>query len=830
MEGRYANIIIDISHEKVDRTFQYIVPEELAGRVKLGSFVSVPFGAGNHLRKGYCVGLTDKAEYAPEKLKAIAGVEEKGVRAQDRYIRLAAWMKEQYGSTMITALKTVLPVKQKVKNAEKRSCRLLLSKEEAGRLLEECARKHYTGKARLLQELLQAGELPMPLVTGKLHISSQTVKALEGQGAIEVSSQRGYRNPVKITAGPSDARMENYGKEKTLSEEQQGAAEAILADFDGGRKATCLIHGITGSGKTEVYLALIEGIVKRGKQAIVLIPEIALTYQTVLRFYMRFGSRVSVMNSTLSAGEKYDQWERAKKGEIDVIIGPRSALFTPFPNLGLIIIDEEHENTYKSETMPKYHARETAEEIASMEDALVVLGSATPSLEAYYRAKKGRYRLYELTRRQAGGELPEVYIVDLREELREGNRSMFSRKLRGLLEDRLRKREQSILFLNRRGYAGFISCRACGHVMKCPHCDVSLSEHKNGKLVCHYCGYEQPTVKNCPSCGSKYILGFRAGTQQIEEAVGREFPGARVLRMDADTTRTKDSYEEILNAFANGEADILVGTQMIVKGHDFPNVTLVGILAADLSLHVGDYRAGERTFQLLTQAAGRAGRGGRHGEVVIQTYDPEHYSIVYAAKQDYKGFYEEEILYREMLAYPPAAHMLAVLVASAEEETGRKLAEEIGALVRGFAEQENAMQQAEKESTVRWEEKETALLRTEKETAMRREEKESAAQRTEKGYTALQAGKGGLDLAAETGGQVPERAIPGGHMHVIGPAPASVGRINDIYRFMLYVKHEDYGKLVEVKNRTEQFWEEKEARKEIRKESIQFDFDPVRAY
>ena len=322
-------------------------------------------------------------------------------------------------------------------------------------------------------------------------------------------------------------------------------------------------------------------------------------------------------------------------------------------------------------------------------------------------------------------------------------------------------------------------------MMKCPHCDVSLSEHKNGKLVCHYCGYEQPTVKNCPSCGSKYILGFRAGTQQIEEAIGREFPGARVLRMDADTTRTKDSYEEILNAFANGEADILVGTQMIVKGHDFPNVTLVGILAADLSLHVGDYRAGERTFQLLTQAAGRAGRGGRHGEVVIQTYDPEHYSIVYAAKQDYKGFYEEEILYREMLAYPPAAHMLAVLVASAGEETGRKLAEEIGALVRGFAEQENA---------------------------------------------ALQAGKGGLDLAAETGGQVPERAIPGGHMHVIGPAPASVGRINDIYRFMLYVKHEDYGKLVEVKNRTEQFWEEKEARKEIRKESIQFDFDPVRAY
>ncbi len=685
MEGKYANIIIDISHEKVDRTFQYLIPGSLAGRVKPGSCVSVPFGAGNHLRKGYCIGITDRAEYAPEKLKEIAALEEKSVQAQDRYIRLAAWMKEQYGSTMITALKTVLPVKQKVKNLEKRNCRLLLTHEEAGKLLEECTRKHYVGKARLLRELMQVYELPVSLITGKLHISPQTVKTMEKQGIIGVDSESGYRNPVKLSADASDARMERYGKRKILSDEQYEAAAAILADFDKGKRQTCLIHGITGSGKTEVYLALIEEMVKRGRQAIVLIPEIALTYQTLLRFYVRFGDRVSVMNSTLSAGEKYDQWERAKKGEIDIIIGPRSALFTPFPSLGLIIIDEEHENTYKSETMPKYHARETAEKIASMEDALVVLGSATPSLEAYYRAQTGKYKLYELKKRQAGGELPAVYTVDLRKELKEGNRSIFSRKLYSLIEDRFRKKEQSILFLNRRGYAGFVSCRACGHVMKCPHCDVSLSEHKNGKLVCHYCGYEQPSVKVCPSCGSRYILGFKAGTQQIEEVIGREFPEARVLRMDADTTRTRDSYEEILSAFANGEADILVGTQMIVKGHDFPNVTLVGILAADLSLHVNDYRAGERTFQLLTQAAGRAGRSGRAGEVVIQTYDPEHYSIVHAARQDYKGFYEEEILYREMLAYPPAAHMLAVLVVSPAEESGRRLAEEIGGLVQRMA-------------------------------------------------------------------------------------------------------------------------------------------------
>ena len=754
MEGKYANIIIDISHEKVDRIFQYVIPTELQGKVRAGTCVSVPFGAGNHVRKGYCVGITDRAEYAPEKLKAIGGVEEKRLPAESRYIELAAWMKEQYGSTMITALKTVLPVKQKIKKLETRNCRLLLPADEAERLLESCEQKKQTGKARLLRELMQVYELPMALITGKLHISSQTVKNMEKQGVIEIVTESHYRNPVKISEDSKDARMETYGRRKILSDEQYQVAADILQHFDAGDRKTCLLHGITGSGKTEVYLALIEEIVRRGRQAIVLIPEIALTYQTVLRFYMCFGERVSVMNSTLSAGEKFDQCERAKNGEIDVIIGPRSALFTPFPNLGLIIIDEEHENTYKSESMPKYHARETAQQIASMQDAMVLLGSATPSLEAYYRAKNGEYRLYELNQRQAGGELPTVYTVDLREELKEGNRSIFSRKLQELIAQRLDRKEQSILFINRRGYAGFVSCRSCGHVMKCPHCDVSLSEHKNGKLVCHYCGYEQPAVKNCPSCGSKYILGFRAGTQQIEEQIYKEFPGAKVLRMDADTTRTKDSYEEILSAFANGEADILVGTQMIVKGHDFPNVTLVGILAADMSLHVNDYRAGERTFQLLTQAAGRAGRSGRAGEVVIQTYDPEHYSIVHSAKQDYKSFYEEEILYREMLLYPPVAHMLAVLVAAPEEEDARRLAQDIGQLARAQGQD---------------------------------------------GY-------------------------------VIGPAPASVGKINDIYRFMLYVKHADYERLVEIKDSIELFLDKKAESRELKKETVQFDFNPMSAY
>ncbi len=428
---------------------------------------------------------------------------------------------------------------------------------------------------------------------------------------------------------------------------------------------------------------MIDEVISRGRQAIVLIPEIALTYQTLMRFYRHFGERVSVMNSTLSPGEKYDQAKRAAEGDIDIIIGPRSALFTPFPNVGLIIIDEEHETSYKSETMPKYHARETAIELAKLVPggASVVLGSATPSLEAYYRAKNGEYKLFELNRRLTGGTLPEVEIADLREELRSGNRSIFSRSLQEKMQETLDTGHQAMLFINRRGLAGFVSCRSCGYVFKCPHCDVSMSEHRGGMLVCHYCGYTQPISRTCPECGSRYVSAFRAGTQQIEKEVNKIFPKARVLRMDADTTRTKGSYEKILSAFASEEADVLVGTQMIVKGHDFPNVTLVGILAADMSLNAGDYRVGERTFQLLTQAAGRAGRGTHPGNVVIQTYQPDNYAIISAAEQDYKAFYEEEISYRSLLRYPPAAHMLAIQIWAKDESFGKEKANQLRAYI-----------------------------------------------------------------------------------------------------------------------------------------------------
>ena len=412
-----------------------------------------------------------------------------------------------------------------------------------------------------------------------------------------------------------------------------------------------------------------------------LIPEISLTYQTLMRFYRHFGDRVSVMNSTLSESEKSDQFERARRGEIDVIIGPRSALFTPFPRIGAIIMDEEHESSYKNESMPKYHTREVAEKIASMQNGVVVLGSATPSLESYYQAKEGKYRLYELSRRLTGGTLPSVEIKDLREELRAGNHSILSRRLSELVSDRLAKGQQTMLFLNRRGFSGFVSCRSCGFVPKCPHCSVSLSLHRGGRLLCHYCGYEEPMPDKCPECGSPYISGFHAGTEQAESFLSRQFPKARILRMDADTTRTKGSYEKILSSFANEEADILIGTQMIVKGHDFPNVTLVGILLADQSLNASDYRSAERTFQLLTQAAGRAGRGKYPGDVVIQTYEPEHYSIVHAAHQNYEEFYREEMVYRKLLRYPPAEHLLAIQIISRSEEHASLFAHKTRALL-----------------------------------------------------------------------------------------------------------------------------------------------------
>lgn len=661
--AEYASVIIDISHEQLDRMFQYRIPAVLEEKIKIGMPVLVPFGNGNRMRKAYVVELSDKAQWEEEKIKEIIGVAEKELAVEDQLVELAAWIKEQYGSTMIQALKTVMPVKEKVKTRESRYYQIGDEKIFLEALKEAKRKKNYQARARFLELLLEQGRISDEGLQQN-QISLSTIKPLVEKGIVVVDSGIDYRLPSLVANNNTSNDLERV----VLNEEQQAIVCDLIQKMREERHATALIHGITGSGKTEVYMELIAHVIKQKKQAIVLIPEIALTYQTVMRFYKRFGNRVSLVNSRLSAGEKFDQFQRAKKGLIDVMIGPRSALFTPFQNLGLIIIDEEHENAYKSETMPRYHARETAIKRGELSGAMVVLGSATPSMEAYYKAKKGDYFLYQLTKRAVtNSNLANVHVVDLREEMRLGNKTIFSALLQEKIEQCLEKKEQILLFLNRRGYAGFVSCRSCGEPVHCPHCDVSLTMHNNGTLMCHYCGYTIPIPKQCPSCSSPYIAGFGLGTQKVQAMVEKRFPGVRTLRMDMDTTSGKDGHQEILSAFAKGEADILIGTQMIVKGHDFPNVTLVGILAADMSLHAGTYRASEQTFQLLTQAAGRAGRGEKSGDVIIQTYSPEHYSIQCASEQNYEKFYNKEILFRKMLRYPPVGFMMAVLVTSTEE-------------------------------------------------------------------------------------------------------------------------------------------------------------------
>ena len=674
IQMKYANIIVNISNENLDRTFQYIIPSPLQSVVEIGSLVRIPFGKSNRIIEGYVIDIVNTPEFDKDKLKEVIDVIVDSKVTESRLIKIAAFIRENYGSTMINALKIVLPVKKKIKEKQEKSIILNISEEEAKEKLVLFTKKHQNARVRLLTELIKEKVLDYSLVTSKLNISKATITYLTEQEIIKTESKRIYRN----------AAIGEMSANKTiLNEHQQIIADDIIKDIRNLTPKKYLIRGITGSGKTEIYMEVIDEVIRQGRQAIVLIPEIALTYQTVMRFYKRYGDRVSTLHSKLSQGEKYDQFERAKNHEIDVMIGPRSALFVPFDNIGVIVIDEEHEGSYKSEKMPRYHAREVAIELARLHNAALVLGSATPSVNAYYEAKKGEYKLYELNKRAKEAKLANVKIVDLREELKSGNKTMFSRSLREKMEERLLKGEQIMLFLNRRGYNGSVSCRACGEVIKCPHCDVSLSEHKReNKLVCHYCGYSTGIVNQCPSCGSTMVDGFRIGTEKVEEKIKEMFPMANVLRMDGDTTKNKDSYNNILSAFANKEADILIGTQMIVKGHDFPYVTLVGIMLADLSLNVNDYRASERTFQLITQAAGRAGRGEIPGDVVIQTYCPDEFSIVAASHQDYKEFYDEEISYRKMLMYPPYGQMMLIMLESDDYDSVLKYSEYLAGKIK----------------------------------------------------------------------------------------------------------------------------------------------------
>ena len=719
----YIDVIVDISVSRLDRIFQYRVPEVLETQIIVGRQVLVPFGKGNRQVKGFIVGAGHEAAYDESKMKDVLAVDDGAPAAQGQLIALAEWIRQHYGSTMVQSLKTVLPVRRHVR--EVRHVEYVLADRTAAEELLRKSRQNKRDKARvrLLEALLRDGRLPKETVTGILQISPATLKAVIKSGAMREESSQIYRNPVRQRLGS--------WKETILNDEQKRAVEEIWQQGMTCRtnwtreNAVHLLHGVTGSGKTEVYMALMERVLDEGRQVIVLIPEISLTLQTVSRFYERFGSCVAIMNSRLSEGERYDQYMRAMRGDASIMIGPRSALFTPFDRLGMIIIDEEHEAAYKSETAPRYHARETAIARAEMAGTMVVLGSATPSVISYTRALEGQYSLHRLTHRaREGSLLPEVQIVDLREEFRMRNRGILSRPLREAMAACLDRGEQMMLFINRRGYAGFVSCRSCGYVMTCGHCDVSLTVHHNGILKCHYCGYEARMPERCPSCGSPYIAGFGVGTQKVETFVKSEFPQARVLRMDKDTTSGRDDMGKILQTFAEGGADILIGTQMIVKGHDFSNVTLVGVLAADLSMFSGDYLSAERTFQLLTQAAGRAGRGSRPGKVIIQTYQPDHYCVAAAAAQDYEGFYRQEIQFRRMMRYPPAAQMQLLLAEGADD--GRT----------------------------------EAAVRKLKEMA------EAADFKT---------------------------------VEMIGPSKATVFRARDMYRYVLYMKHEDEKELIRIR-------------------------------
>lgn len=655
----FADVIVDITLEKLNHTFQYIVPHTME-KISIGDRVVVPFSRREI--EGIVISLSKEPKVAKEKLKEI--IKKSSEEPEDKkLIQLAAWMSDYFGATLNQTLKTVFPSKHNITPYEKKLIKINEDEEfvKAYKKKLMLRKNHSIGKERLINELLKEKKLQWDIVVNNLHVQSSTIRELEKIKILQVERYRTYRNPV--------GNEENLEVKPKLNEEQKEAVDTILnkdygSDSIEKKKKPYLLFGITGSGKTEVYLEVIEENLKRGKDAIVLIPEISLTYQTVKRFFKRFGDKVSFIHSRMSQNEKWDQIERAKRGDVKIIIGPRSAIFTPFKNLGLIIVDEEHETSYKSSNAPRYHAVDVAIKRGELSNATVILGTATPSVETFFNAKNGTYHLLTLTKRALSRTLPEVSITDLRDELKRGNRSIFGKELFYSIKGCLKRNEQCMLFLNRRGIMGTVLCRSCGHVIKCDHCDVPMTLHYDKLLHCHYCASTKNNPTSCEDCHSTLIGTMRAGTEYVEKEVKKIFPEAKILRMDRDTVTKKGDYEKILSAFHNREADILIGTQMIVKGHDFSNVTLMGILAADLSLNVSNFRASERTFDLLVQAAGRSGRGEKKGKVIIQTYNPTNYAILNAAKQDYISFYNEEIKYRRMLNYPPFGHLLKILFES----------------------------------------------------------------------------------------------------------------------------------------------------------------------
>lgn len=665
---QYCDVIVDLSQEAVDRLFTYAVPEKMT--VGVGWQVEVPFGS--RTLEGFVIALKDDCPLEAKRIKSVRRAVRDYPVILPELIELAKWMHGRYLCNLVDALRLMVPAQMRGDRVREKTRRMAhLNWSETQVNVFRNANPRATAQIQLLEKLLE-GDCPAAA------LSASALKSLLGKGAVCVDSEEVRRKPSLLAD-------ESRARDPVLMPSQQRAVDEIVSALDacGGR---FLLNGVTGSGKTEVYIHVIRRALETDKGAIVLVPEIALTPQMVSWLHARFGGDAAVLHSRLSAGERYDEWKRIRMGVARVVIGARSAVFAPVKNLGAIIIDEEHEHTYQSDKRPRYDAREIAWKRMNDARGVLILGSATPSISSYMRAmpsvkSENRLTLIELRERVMGRPMPKVELVDMRSEFEKGNHSVFSAPLAEALRECLEVGKQAVLFINRRGHSSFVSCRACGYVVKCDQCDVSMTYHQSDNLLkCHYCGNMMSPPARCPKCQSKYIKYFGAGTQKIEEEVQRVFPDARTVRVDVDTTREKDAHEKLLNRFSSGAANVMIGTQMIAKGLDFPKVTLVGVVAADMTLNLPDYRSAERTFQLITQVAGRAGRADDPGRVIVQTYDPEHYAIKMAADQDYRAFYMRESLYRRKSLYPPFTVIARIVFSAREESSAQKEAERVEAL------------------------------------------------------------------------------------------------------------------------------------------------------
>ena len=663
----YAEVIINSEALEIDRPFTYKVPEEFNNEIKIGQLVKVHFGKGNKTSEGFILNLKND-DNIKFKTKNIAAILVKDPVIDEDDINLIEFLREKTLCKYIDAFRLLIPVGiMKGAKAKKKKV-IVLKNEDLSNI------KNPDGYKKIVEFFkTNSGKYTKSELINEHSISQYKLNKLIENEVLSIEEESVFRY---------NDRVYNKDSAKTLTIEQ----ENIIREYINSDDKMFLLKGVTGSGKTEVYMKLVERVLLEGKSAIILVPEIALTPQMIERFKGRFGVNVALFHSKLSDGERFDEWFRVKEGKSKVIVGARSAIFLPAKNLGLIIIDEEHENTYKSEQNPNYQTKDVAGYLSELKGCKVILGSATPSIETYYRALTGEMKLLEINSRVDNKAMPPMKVIDMRNELKGGNKSLFSRELFIAIQERLKRKEQIILFLNRRGFSTFVSCRSCGYVFKCDECDISMTYHKNGLLICHYCGKTKREPRECPKCHSKYVKFFGAGTQRVEEEVKKYFNNAGILRMDVDTTRDKHSYERIYNTFKNGEADILIGTQMVSKGLDFKNVTLVGILAADMSINIPDYRAAERTFQIITQVAGRAGRGDKQGEVLIQTYTPQHYSLQYAVNYDYEGFYEKEFTVRAMMKYPPFGKLLLINGTSKKEDLLKNFMHKITMMIKPLVE------------------------------------------------------------------------------------------------------------------------------------------------